>query len=236
MASLNRTARNFTLVVLTGLVFVSASRVSLQSKASWPKESSAIRIKYQQERGTVRPTTQPLLDWLARANDLKLRGQLDLNSSSEFTVDAKLNTNCRLSDIVVSQKSGDRRLFEVVGSLVAALGDAGLLTFVGDREQHEFSDTACVQMPLRFNFSTDPSEFAASIEYPTASAQQATMLARAYNVLIKVGRDARRGRTDELILNAMTAAANDSQIIVRFRASRTAVDEIIGHLLADPKT
>jgi hypothetical protein len=127
-------------------------------------------------------------------------------------------------------------LFEVVGSLVASVGDTGLLTFIGDREQHEFSNTPCVQMPLGFNFSTDSSEIAASIEYPTTSAERAGMNARAFNLLITASSNARRGRTDELILNALTAASDGSQIIVRFRASRTAVDEIIRRLLEVPTT
>lgn len=236
MPSINRIICNFTRVILIGLVFVLALGVSVQSKASGPPANAVIRLRQQQDPGTFRPTTLPLRDWLVRAIDLKSKGQVDLNSSSEFTVDGKLNTDCRLSDIVVSQKSGDRRLFDVVGSLVAAIGDSGLLTFVGDREQHEFSNTPCVQMPLRFNFSTDSSEIAASIEYPTASTEQATQLARGYDLLIKMGRDARHGRTEELILNAMSAASNGSQIIVRFRASRTAVDEIIRRLLENPKT
>ena len=236
MPSQNLMARNLRLVFLTVHVFAIASSLSVQSKASWPTKNSTVRIQQQKDLDRVRPTPRPLLNWLARANDLKSRGQVDLDSSSEFAVDAKLNTDCRLSDIVVSQKSGDRRLFDVVASLVAAVGDTGLLAFVGDREQHEFSNTPCVQMPLRFNFSSDSSEIAASIEYPTTSAERAGMNAKAFNLLITAGRDARRGRTDELILNAMTAASNGSQIIVRFRASRTAVDEIIRHLLEGPKT
>ncbi len=235
MPSLNRMAHNFTFVFSTGVVFAMALSVSVQSKASWPTKNAAVRIEQQQDPNRVRPTPRPLLNWLARANDAKLRGQVDLNSSSEFAVDAKLNSDCRLSDIVVSQKSGDSRLFEVVGSLVASIGDTGLLTFVGDREQPEFSNTPCVQMPLRFNFSTDSSEIAASIEYPTTSAEQAGMNAKAFNLLIMADRNARRGRTDELILNAMTAASDGSQIIVRFRASRTAVDEIIRRLLETSK-
>jgi hypothetical protein len=231
MLSLNQIAGNYTRAVLAGLVFASASNVSVQSRVSWPPENPANRIKHQQGPETVHPTPRPLLNWLARANDLKLRGQVDLNSSSEFTVEAKLNSDCRLSDIVVAQKSGDRRLFDVVGSLVLAVGDTGLLALVGDREEHDFSPTPCVQMPLHFNFSTDSSEIAASIEYPTTSAEQATMMARGYNLLFTASRSARRGRTDELILNAMTAASNGSQISVRFHASPTAVDEIIRRLL-----
>jgi hypothetical protein len=236
MPSLNRMARNFTLTLLTGIVFASVSSVSVQGKASWSMESSAVRVADQQDPDRVRPTPLPLINWLARANDLKSRGQVDLNSSAEFTVEAKLNTDCRLSDIVIVQKSGDPRLFDVVGSLVAAVGDTGLLTFVGDREQPEFSNTPCVQMPLRFNFSTDSSEIAASIEYPVTSAERAGMNAKGFNLLIMAGRTARRGSTDELILNAMTAASDGSQIIVRFRASRTAVDEIIRRLLEVTKT
>lgn len=236
MPSLNRMARNFTLVFLTGFVFAIASSVSVQSIALWPTKNSAVRIEQQQDLNRIRPTPLPLLNWLARANDAKLRGQVDLNSSSEFTVDAKLNSDCRLSDIVVVQKSGDRRLFDVVGSLVAAVGDSAMLMYVGDREQHDLTNTPCIQTPLRFNFSTDSSEIAASIEYPATSAERAGMNARAYNLLIMAGRTATRGRTDELILNAMTAASEGSQVIVRFRTSRTAVDEMIKRLLEIPKT
>ena len=140
MPSLNRMARKLTLVFLTGVVFAGASSVSVQSKASRPRKNSAVRIEQQQDPGRVRPTPRPLINWLARANDAKLGGHVDLNSSSEFAVDAKLNSTCRLS------------------------------------------------------------------------------------------------HTEELIANAMTAVSDGSQVIVRFRASRTAVDEIISRLLGAPKT
>jgi hypothetical protein len=110
MPSLNRLARILTLVLLTCVAFASASSVSVQGKASWSRENPAARMEYPQDPYRIRPTPLPLINWLARANDLKSRGLVDLNSSAEFTVEAKLNSDCRLSDIVVSQKSGDRSI------------------------------------------------------------------------------------------------------------------------------
>lgn len=236
MSSLKRMTRNFALVLSTGVIFVLALGAGVQAKASWPTENSAGRIEHQQDPTTAQPTIRPLLDWLARANDLKVRGLVDLNSTTQFTVEANLNSDCRLSEIVIVQKSGDRRLFDVVGNLVAAVGDSNLLTFVGARGSGEAGSTPCIQTPLRFNFSGDSSEVAASIEFPEPTAERATLLTKGYNILIMTGRTARRGHPNELILNGLNAASDGKQVIVRFRASRTAVDELIARLIENSKT
>src|SRR6266536_698540 len=92
------------------------------------------------ENSVARPNeneinTRPLKDWLARANALRDKGELDLTSEVEITIAAKLNTDCKLSDAKVIQKSGDTRLTEVAKDMVAAIGESGMLSFLRDPQK-----------------------------------------------------------------------------------------------------
>ena len=94
------------------------------------------------ENSVARPNeneinTRPLKDWLARANALRDKGELDLNSEVEITIAAKLNPDCKLRDAVVLQKSGDARLTDVAKDMVSAIGDSGMLSFLRDPQKVE---------------------------------------------------------------------------------------------------
>ena len=232
MRRISRTTLHFTLVVSTGVALALASAAGVHSKAAFPSEDSAVRIQNQQDP-TPDVTTLPLRNWLAKANDLKVAGQLDLDSRAELTVDLKLRSDCTLTDVVVKQKSGDPKLFEVAGNLVTAIGDSGLLRYVGDRGQ-ESPATRCVATPLRFGFSSDSSEVTASLEYPASSAYRANEIARAYTALIDFGRTTKRGYLNELIYDALSSTADGNQIILHFRMTRTAIDEMIKRALQSP--
>jgi hypothetical protein len=148
----------------------------------------------------------------------------------EFTVDVKRDSDCRLSEVVVVQKSGDQRFLEPIRELVAALSNSGLLNFLGDRPQ--FTDTPCVSIPIRFNFKNDPGEILSSVEYPASSQERAVNIAKAYNLLIDTGRTVKRGYPDELIYNAMNATSAGNQITLHFRMSRSHVEDILRSLLS----
>lgn len=232
MHRISRTTLHLTLVVSTGVAFALASAAGVHSKVTLPAEDSAARIAQQQDRASDF-TTLPLRNWLAMANDLKLAGKLDLNSRAELTVEVKLNANCTLTGVIVNQKSGDPKLSEVARNLIAAIGDSGLLFYVGDRGQ-ESSNTRCVETPLRFGFSSDSSEVTASLEYPASSAYRANELARGYNVLIEVSRTLKRGFPSEQIYNALSSTADGNQIVLHFRMTRTAIEEMIKRALQNP--
>ena len=80
-----------------------------------PEQAEAELNKIAEENGVVRPNeneinTRPLKDWLARADAMRNKGELDLTSAVEITIAAKLSPQCKLTDAVVVQKTGDARL------------------------------------------------------------------------------------------------------------------------------
>ena len=221
------------LVVLTGVGLALASAAGLQSKAALPSQDSTVRIQNQQSPAPE-VTTVPLRKWLAKANDRNVAGQLDLNSRAEFTADLKLRSDCSVTDVVVKQKSGDPKLFEVAANLVTAIADSGLLSYVGDRGEAN-ANTRCVETPLHFGFSSDSSEVTANLEYPASSADRAHQIARGYSIMIDAGRTIKRGHPDELIYNALSSTTDGNQIILRFRTTRPAIDELIKRALQSPQ-
>lgn len=217
------------LILPAAFVVALAASVCLQSFATVSSARSRLTESQQDPNARV-VTAQPLRDWLLKTNQLRANGLINLNSDMELTVDVKRDSDCRLSSVVVVQKSGDQRFLEPISELVAALSDSGLLNFLGDRPQ--FTDTPCVSIPMRFNFKNDPGEIISSVEYPASSQERAASIAKAYNVLIDTGRTVKRGHPDGLIYNAMNATSEGNQITVHFRMSRTNVEDILRSLLS----
>lgn len=176
------------------------------------------------------PSLIPLKNWLAQTNDLKVRGSIDLDTPVSIVVNADLDSRCDLNHVAIDQKSGDRRLFELAQSFVAALNDSGLLRLV-KKEQDQSPEGPCGSTPVRLTFHSDAAEIRWTAEYRAASEDRARTLARAYDLIIATERTARRGRPEELILTSINAYSEGQQVIVRLQGSRTTVDEIIKRLL-----
>jgi len=227
MSFVNRMTHRLALILPATFVLAIAGTVWMQSTATVSSARSKAGAESLQDPNAPQVATQSLRDWLVKTNELRARGLINLNSDFEFTVDAKRNSDCRLSDVVVLQKSGDQRLMEVMRESVAALSDSGLLMYLGDRQDQEFANTPCVSIPLHFNFKSDSSEIVSSVEYPATTPERAVEISRAYKMLILSGRTVKRGHPDELIYNAMNATSEGNQIIVHFRMSRTNVDDIL---------
>ena len=110
-------------------------------------------------------THDPLKDWLARANALRDKGQLDLSSEVEITIAANLNTDCKLDDANVIQKTGDARLIDVAKDMVSAIGDSGMLSFLRDpRKVADPTKLSCDAMPLQVTIKLDQNDIAAKVE------------------------------------------------------------------------
>lgn len=226
MSFVNCMTHRLALILAAAFVIALTATVCVQSITTTSARSHA-RAESPQDPNARPVTTRPLKDWLLKTSELRARGLINLNSDFEFTVDARRNSDCGLSDVVVVQKSGDQRLFEVMRESVAALGASGLPVYLGDRQDQEVTNTPCVSLPLHFNVKNDFSELVSSVEYPATTPERAVLIAGAYNSLIIAGRTARRGFPDEIILNALNATSEGNRIIVHFRMSRSNVDEIL---------
>ena len=178
--------------------------------------------------------TRPLKDWLARANALREKGILDLNADLEMTIDARLNSECKLEDPKVVQKSGDQQLVEVAKDLAAAMSDSHMLLFLRDPSKKE--QKHCDPMSLRFSIKLDQSDFNAAVQTEADSPDRAAQLTRLYNWALAGGEvNARiKKKDEEQIFKNTKVTAEGKQIVVRFKMPRTTAGEMLKKQI-DPK-
>src|SRR5678815_4681908 len=185
-----------------------ANTTAENAKAETPKtpeQTEAELNKVAEENGVIRPNeneinTRPLKDWLARADAMRNKGELDLTSAVEITIAAKLSPQCKLTDAVVVQKTGDARLTEVAKEMVGAIGDSGMLSFLRDPKKIKDPKVlTCDEMPLQLTIKLDQNEITAKVETEADTPQRATEMASGYNGLLTLGQFARRGKDEEVL-------------------------------------
>ncbi len=152
---------------------------------------------------------KPLKDWLARANELKVKGQLDLNQTIEMVIEAQLDENGTLHDPVVIQKTGDPRLIEVAKELIAAIGDSKVLGFMKKDAKK-----------LRITIKLDQTEVVAKVESEAATPERAKELSQGYSLLLLAGAFARKGRDEEVLYKNTKISTDGKQVIVNFKMPR----------------
>ena len=185
------------------------------------------------ENSVTRPNeneinTRPLKDWLARANAMRDRGELDLNSEVEITIAAKLNSDCKLSDASVIQKAGDARLTDVAKDMVAAIGDSGMLLFLRDPQKvKEPGAAGCDEIPLQLTMKLDKAEISARVESQADSPERAAQMAKGYNGLLTVGQLVKQGRDEEAVYKNTRVTAEGKQIIVSYTMPRQTASEML---------
>jgi hypothetical protein len=189
--------------------------------------------KIAEENSVVRPTdnevnTRPLKDWLARANSLKEKGQLDLTSKVEITIEANLTKECKLGDPKVIQKSGDSRLLEVAKDMVSAIGDSGMLSFLRDpKKVQDPAQFTCDEFPLQLSIKLDQNEVIARVESQAESPERAAEMAKGYSGLLAVGQFLKRGHDEELLYKSTKVTSEGKQILVNFSMPRQTASEML---------
>jgi len=210
-----------------------AANSSTAADAKDPEEVEQQLNKIATENSVARPNeneinTRPLKDWLARANSLRDKGELDLNSEVEITIAAKLNTDCKLSDAKVIQKSGDARLTDVAKDMVTAIGDSGMLSFLRDPQKLKDSQVlGCDEIPLQLTMKLDKDEISARVESQADSPERAAQMAKGYNGLLTVGQLVKQGRDEEMVYKNTRVTAEGKQIIVSFTMPRQTASEML---------
>jgi hypothetical protein len=164
----------------------------------------------------------------ARANALRDKGQLDLSSEIEITIAANLDTDCKLSDPNVVQKTGDARLIDVAKDMVSAIGDSGMLSFLRDpRKVTDPTKLTCDAMPLQVTIKLDQSDIVAKVETQAESPERAVQMAKGYNTLLAVGEFAKRGHDEEILYRNTKVTSEGKQILVNFSMPRPMASEIL---------
>jgi hypothetical protein len=213
-----------------------ANTTAENAKAETPKtpeQAEAELNKVAEENGVIRPNeneinTRPLKDWLARADAMRNKGELDLTSAVEITIAAKLSPQCKLTDAVVVQKTGDARLTEVAKDMVSAIGDSGMLSFLRDPKKIKDPKVlTCDEMPLQLTIKLDQTEINAKVETEADTPQRATEMASGYNGLLTLGQFARRGKDEEVLYRNTKVTAEDKKILVNFSMPRQTASEML---------
>jgi hypothetical protein len=198
-----------------------------------PEEAEAELNKIAAENSVVRPSeneinTRPLKDWLARADSMRSKGELDLTAAVEITIAATLSPECKLINANVVQKTGDARLVDVAKEMVGAIGDSGMLSFLRDpKKVRDPKVLSCDEMPLQLTIKLDQTDISAIVETEADTAQRATEMASGYNGLLLVGQFARRGKDEEVLYRNTKVTSEDKKILVNFSMPRQTASEML---------
>jgi outer membrane biosynthesis protein TonB len=172
--------------------------------------------------GIVRPqegkiNKRPLKDWLAKANELKVKGELDLSGTVEVLIVAQRDEKGKLHNPQVVRKTGDPILVEVAKELVAAINDSNVLYFL------EGTGGGTV----RFLVKLDATQVTASVESEVESAERAKQMASGYGLLLMTGKLARSGKDEAVIYENTKIAARGNQIVVNFSMPRQTAGDML---------
>jgi hypothetical protein len=198
-----------------------------------PEEAEAELNKIATENKVVRPSeneinVRPLKDWLARANGLRDKGELDLSSEIEITIAADLGTDCKLTNPSVAQKTGDARLIDVAKDMVSAIGDSGMLSFLRDPDKIvDKTKLTCDAMPLQVTIKLDQSDIAAKVETQADTPERAAQMALGYNGLLAMGALTKSGHDEEVLYRNTKVTSEGKQILVSFTMPRQTASEML---------
>ncbi len=167
-----------------------------------------------------------LKDFAIYANDLKNKGQLDLNKPFEIVIEAELDGNGKLKDPKFTKKEGDQNLVDLFGRMIAALNDSGFLVYLKPIDKDN-PGTKVV-----FTIKQGETEVLASVESEASSDDNARVLAKGFNAALMIGAESRAGKDEEILLRNTSASQNGKKIIFNFTMPRQAVVDLIKKQLA----
>ncbi|MDQ2936013.1 MAG: hypothetical protein M3R67_00735 [Acidobacteriota bacterium] len=167
-----------------------------------------------------------LKDFAIYANDLKNRGQLDLNKPFEIVIEAELDGNGKLKDPKFLKKEGDANLVDLFGRMVGALNDSGFLVYLKPIDKDNPGSKVV------FTIKQGESEVLATVESEASSVDSARVLAKGFNAALSIGAEARAGKDEEVLLRNTSAAPLGKKLIFNFTMPRQALVDLIKKQLA----
>jgi len=160
--------------------------------------------------------TKPFKDWLAKANEMKEGGEIDLGGTLEMTVEADRQPDGKLDNLQVTGAAADNpKLYELIKALVQALSDSAVLKVL--------EETRHLQMTVKI----DQQLIDAKIVTEATSPDAAGRLANGYSLLLAAARLKKSGREEEAILKSLKVASDGKQINVTFNMPRTQASEML---------
>jgi hypothetical protein len=173
----------------------------------------------------------PLKDFVAKANDLFEKGQLDFSKPIEVVIETELDKDAHFVNPQVISKSGNAPLDQISTDMVAALSDSGALKFLMGRD----GNTIDLQK-MRFTIKMDQNSFNAVIESEAPSAERAKQMAFAYSALLGAVPLLREGKDDEIaIAKGTTVSSDGKKLIATFAMPRQQAIELMKKQVAANK-
>ncbi len=158
---------------------------------------------------------KPFLDLLAKANQMKESGELDLSGTITMTVEAKRNLDGTLYDVVIEDAAGDKKLRALAKEFIAALSASTALSFL-EETRH-----------LRLKLNLNQQSLTGEVDTEVDTEQRAAELKKGYSGMIALARFARRGKDDGALLNSTTVSSSGKQVTVRFTMEREAAKKLL---------
>ena len=164
---------------------------------------------------------KPLKDFVARANEWKKQGKLDLNKPFEIVIEAQMDQNGKLVNLKFAKQAGDEILVELFGHMITALNDSGFLIYLQPISKDNPGAKVLITVKQGEN------EVLASVASETTSAARAEALAKALNTLLVLGADSRSGKDEEVLMKSTSATPDGKKVVVNFSMPRQSVVDMI---------
>ncbi|MGH9943214.1 MAG: hypothetical protein ACRD9R_12775 [Pyrinomonadaceae bacterium] len=159
---------------------------------------------------------KPFTDWLAKANELKQKGELDLSGTLEMTLEGDRAPDGTLKNVEIKGASADNeKLYELIKSLVEALSDTRVLAVLEETEH------------LKMTVKLDEQSVSALVSTEMTSADVASQRANGYSLLLAAAKLGKAGRDEEVIFNNLKVVSEGKQINVTFNMPRTQATEML---------
>ncbi len=146
------------------------------------------------------PLAEVVVNRILKAPDV------DRSAPFEFFIEGDRDADGVLSNVSVTQASGDSRLKQAVADLVAALSNSRLLRLLSEAKH------------LRLRIGSNGAEVSGSATYKSESAQHASMMAHGYDAMIYSYGLSRRDY--EPIYRALKSSSNGDEVTIAFSMPR----------------
>jgi hypothetical protein len=174
--------------------------------------------KVAEQNKVKRPNTvnkRPFVDLLVKYNEMKDKGEIDLNNPVEMTIEADRNEDGTLRNVIVTRESGDPKLVEATKDFITALSASGALNFLEGTDH------------LTLTLKLDAVAVSVSASTKAASDAEARQKATGYNALLFIGAAARKGRDEATIMSNTKVTASGKKITINFNLPRSAIGDML---------
>jgi len=193
---------------------VADAGVKKTAKTTPPKAAPAKAEGGKAEGGKA--TLKPIRAFLARSKRLHEQGKLDLSKPQTLTVEGERKEDGTLTGVqITGESSSDATLRAVAQDFVASINESRALAYLNDVSR------------VRMTFTLDGEQFKALTTSEAPSEARAEEMARGYRMLVNVGRIARRGTDEGLILNNMKVSSSGKQLLMNLEMPREQMGNIL---------